>query len=439
MSPIVVPVYPSQLAQFKQKSDLLADKIQLTLNIKVSRFTRYDSFARGIGYVNGHDRLIENSKSIAQGDKSEPLRIFSDPVLCRQIGNSFEQHFKQEIALSVERLCRDLGIDESIIDERNHNTQTVNSTLPTWLQALIQHNTENKRTIVFDLTTEGSTLDGCIDHDLDFRSWEGMVGAEYLIDDHEQTIELFNAPSPSEQLQIPNTLISTLKAGTIKNVIVIGDITSFQVSKEIGDIALSHSGNICYRYFNGQNMTLTHNPNTSVKLVLGNDSCESIISYIECIIAEKRNEGASNSFVICAIELVKALIPILCELRDKNGFVLSINYIRKYLSAGALTDIIHSTNNVFLPQEEENTALKASVGISQAARNPLVRFLANIMFDKNKSPEDQHEATNRSLHIAFTYFKEALDVIQFYSGCRPYFRPVNNPDKTFALIREAGE
>lgn len=79
MITIVVPVYPSQLDAFKKKADLLADKIKQSLNIKVSKFKRYDLLAKGIGHVKGHDRLIDNAKFIAQADKNEPLCYFQIP------------------------------------------------------------------------------------------------------------------------------------------------------------------------------------------------------------------------------------------------------------------------------------------------------------------------------------------------------------------------
>lgn len=115
MSTIVVPVYPSQLAAFKEKADLLADKIKQSLNIKVSKFKRYEYLARGIGHIKGHDRLIENAKLIAQADKGEPLILFSDPAICHQIGTVFKFHHNQDIAREVQEFCKEIGTQEVIM------------------------------------------------------------------------------------------------------------------------------------------------------------------------------------------------------------------------------------------------------------------------------------------------------------------------------------
>jgi hypothetical protein len=115
MSTIVVPVYLSQLDAFKEKADLLADKIKQSLNIKVSKFKRYEYLARGIGHVKGHDRLIENAKLIAQADKYESLVLFSDPVICNQIGTVFKFHHNQDIAREVQEICKELGTHEVIM------------------------------------------------------------------------------------------------------------------------------------------------------------------------------------------------------------------------------------------------------------------------------------------------------------------------------------
>ena len=115
MNTIVVPVYPSQLDAFKAKADLLAEKIKQSLNIKVSKFKRYEYLARGIGHVKGHDRLIENAKRIAQADKHEPLLLFSDPVICNQIGTVFKFHHNQDIAREVQEICKVLATHEVIM------------------------------------------------------------------------------------------------------------------------------------------------------------------------------------------------------------------------------------------------------------------------------------------------------------------------------------
>jgi len=115
MSTIVVPVYPSQLDAFKEKADRLADKLKQSINIKVSKFKRYEYLARGIGHVKGHDRLIENAKRIAQADKLEPLMLFSDPVICNQIGTVFKFNYSQDIAREVQEICKDLGTHEAIM------------------------------------------------------------------------------------------------------------------------------------------------------------------------------------------------------------------------------------------------------------------------------------------------------------------------------------
>lgn len=115
MRTVVVPVYPSQLDAFKEKADILADKIKQSLNIKVSKFKRYEYLARGIGHVKGHDRLIESAKLIAQADKHESLILFSDPVICNQIGTVFKFHYNQDIAREVQKICKELGTHEVIM------------------------------------------------------------------------------------------------------------------------------------------------------------------------------------------------------------------------------------------------------------------------------------------------------------------------------------
>ena len=112
MSTFGVPVYPSQLDAFKEKTDLLADKIKQALNIKVSKFKRYDYLASALGH-NGHDRLIANAKRIAQSDPREPLQIFADPVNCRKIADVYKTQYNNEVAEVVSELCKELGVDET--------------------------------------------------------------------------------------------------------------------------------------------------------------------------------------------------------------------------------------------------------------------------------------------------------------------------------------
>jgi hypothetical protein len=121
MSTLVVSVYPSQLDAFKAKADLLADKIKQALNIKVSKFKRYDYLANGLGH-NGHDRLIENAKLIAQADANKSLMVFSDLTICRAIADVFHQHYNEDVATDVFEACKLLGNSEVMSSSANIKT-----------------------------------------------------------------------------------------------------------------------------------------------------------------------------------------------------------------------------------------------------------------------------------------------------------------------------
>ncbi len=125
MSTLVVYVYPSQLKAFKEKADLLASEIEKDLKIKFGKFKRYEYLARGIGYPKGHDRLIENAKRIAQADPNTPLNLFSDPVICRQIGAAFNFYYEQaqDITKEVQAICESLGAKESDGSQVNQSAE----------------------------------------------------------------------------------------------------------------------------------------------------------------------------------------------------------------------------------------------------------------------------------------------------------------------------
>ena len=110
MKDIYIPVYPSQIKTFKDKADLLARCIKESMGLKISKFKRYDYLAEAIGHTQGHDRLIANSKRIAQADKCEPLVIFSDPAICSQIQSVFQSKYSQEVGSLVYEICKGMGL-----------------------------------------------------------------------------------------------------------------------------------------------------------------------------------------------------------------------------------------------------------------------------------------------------------------------------------------
>jgi hypothetical protein len=113
MSTIVVPVYPSQLETFKQKADLLADSIKQSLNIKVSKFKRYDYLASALGYKS-HDRLIEHAKLISQADKNEPLFVFAKEDVRNKFCAIFEDKLDKSSKKDVAKILIELGKEEAI-------------------------------------------------------------------------------------------------------------------------------------------------------------------------------------------------------------------------------------------------------------------------------------------------------------------------------------
>ena len=88
------PIYPSQLKQFKEKSEKIVWALNRANLVKsnLSSFKRNDALARTLGYKS-HSDLAFSSKARQQADKIKPLIIFSDEKISKRIATTFWQEF----------------------------------------------------------------------------------------------------------------------------------------------------------------------------------------------------------------------------------------------------------------------------------------------------------------------------------------------------------
>jgi len=65
--------------------------------------------------------------------------------------------------------------------------------------------------------------------------------------------------------------------------------------------------------------------------------------------------GQNESFLASAREVMKAILPALCELRDNNIIRLSPGLIADYLNLQRVADLYYQTDkNIYVPDAEEN-------------------------------------------------------------------------------------
>jgi hypothetical protein len=245
MSQLVISVYPSQLAQFKEKADALAVAIQNELHIKVGKFQRYDLLSRGIGHAKGHDRLIDNAKQISQADKGEPLILFSKPSVRNQIISVFSELIPNDINESIRAICLKLGLDEA----SNAKPKTKMPNLESWANALYENNANNVSTMVIDLNGGDTVLDACVDHDFDFRVWESIDNAWQNIHEASSNIELFRVDSPFDKERLIKEINLFIDHASPTEVFLIGDPYTLDISKLIGTLALRANNVFRFRYF----------------------------------------------------------------------------------------------------------------------------------------------------------------------------------------------
>lgn len=194
MKNVSLSVYPSQIDQFKNKADLLADKIKCFLNIKVSKFKRYELLAKGIGHSEGHNGVINQAKFLAQSDKNAPLVIFSDKALVRQIIAIFKSEYGERFSEAAQEIFSQLSehehsgreaitdeIDAVVMKILTDNTLSLEIEKPeVWCQnMLIEHSIPQTKSSAF------------------LRSW---LGLEFdLLPEPELDIDIVATPHMKEE------------------------------------------------------------------------------------------------------------------------------------------------------------------------------------------------------------------------------------------------
>ncbi|MBL0710219.1 MAG: ATP-binding protein [Colwellia sp.] len=113
-----VQIYPSQLQEFKEKTNNLAKEISEYLNQKkLSAFKRNDYISIGLGYKSYVD-LIDSANSRKQADKGQPLLLFTVTQICDSISQVLCSKVKDLDNEGCSLILRRLGQKESI-DHKN--------------------------------------------------------------------------------------------------------------------------------------------------------------------------------------------------------------------------------------------------------------------------------------------------------------------------------
>lgn len=114
--------------------------------------------------------------------------------------------------------------------------------------------------------------------------------------------------------------------------------------------------------------------------------------------------GQNQSFLNSAIELMKAALPTLCELRDRGYIQLTPGLIADYLNLVHLSDLVFETEkNVFVPSQNE----KITVDISDKSLKPLKMYFNSIQLD-NSNRAKPPEPIIRTFGYAKSYYGEPL-------------------------------
>tara|TARA_B100000446_G_scaffold15921_1_gene13470 strand:- start:18744 stop:19592 length:849 start_codon:yes stop_codon:yes gene_type:complete len=113
-----VQIYPSQLQEFKEKTNNLAKEISEYLNQKkLSAFKRNDYISIGLGYKSYVD-LIDSANSRKQADKGQPLLLFTVTQICDSISQVLCSKVKDLDNEGCSLILRRLGQKEPI-DHKN--------------------------------------------------------------------------------------------------------------------------------------------------------------------------------------------------------------------------------------------------------------------------------------------------------------------------------
>jgi len=102
----MVPIYPSQLGDFKLQSKQLAIAIRDAFNVKISAFLANDLLSHSLGYK-GHADLIASTKFRLQSDSNDPLYLFNE-MTSLGIAKVFSEKLKGLSYEGVLNVCREL-------------------------------------------------------------------------------------------------------------------------------------------------------------------------------------------------------------------------------------------------------------------------------------------------------------------------------------------
>lgn len=115
--------------------------------------------------------------------------------------------------------------------------------------------------------------------------------------------------------------------------------------------------------------------------------------------------GQNESFLASAREVMKALLPALCELRDNSIIRLTPGLIADYLNLQRVADLYFEEHkNIYVPDADENVTFQ----LSSKVKRPLQMYLDNIQYDKEKKALQQGENVIRSFGYAKSYYGEPL-------------------------------
>lgn len=155
-------------------------------------------------------------------------------------------------------------------------------------------------------------------------------------------------------------------------------------------------GGLTIKEFHWQKGTNTFNP-----FALGNASEN--FQILGMLIPSEA--GQNESFLASAREVMKALLPALCELRDENIIRLSPGLIADYLNLQRVADLyLEKEQNVYVPDAEENVTFE----LSSKVLRPLQMYLENLQYDPSKKATQQNEGVTRSFGYAKSYYGEPL-------------------------------
>lgn len=155
-------------------------------------------------------------------------------------------------------------------------------------------------------------------------------------------------------------------------------------------------GGIAIKDFYWQKGTNTFNP-----FALGNASEN--FQILGMLIPSEA--GQNESFLASAREVMKAILPALCELRDNSIIRLTPGLIADYLNLQRVADLyIKTEQNVYVPDAEENVSFE----LSSKVLRPLQMYLENLQYDPNKNATQQGESVTRSFGYAKSYYGEPL-------------------------------